>query len=72
MAAGNRTKGCWIQCTLCGEMYYIEQEVPIDKLYVASYCPKCDEYGLGLNCGSDESDVYAYMSENYDPRYYKY
>jgi hypothetical protein len=66
------TQGCWIQCQHCGHLHHIDQDVPIDKLYVACICPKCDEYGKGLNCGSDKSDVYKYMCENVDPRYYQY
>ena len=62
----------WIQCQHCGHIYCVKENVPIDKLYVACVCPKCDEYGKGLNCGSDESDVYKYMCENVDPRYYQY
>lgn len=69
---GARTKGVWIQCQHCGHIYHIDQDVPIDKLYVACVCPKCDEYGKGLNCGSDESDIYRYMNVNVDPRYYQY
>lgn len=69
---GGKEQGTWIQCAHCGEVYWTKEDVLIDRLYVTSYCPGCDEYGKGLNCGSDESDIYVYMNENYDPRYYTY
>ena len=69
---GGKEQGAWIQCAHCGEIYYIETPVPIDKLYVASYCPKCGEYGNGLNCGSDESEVYVYYNPLMDDRFYRY
>lgn len=65
-------QGTWIQCQFCGEIYHIEEKVPIDKLYVATVCPKCDEYGKGLNCGSSKEEIYTFMNENVDPRYYEY
>ena len=69
---GSRDKGCWIQCTNCGAIYWIEEEVSIDKLYVASYCPKCGEYGNGLNCGDKEEDIIIYADPVLDKRYYQY
>lgn len=71
MVTGNKEKGCWIQCTQCGEVYYIEREVPIDRLYVASYCPGCG-HTKGLNCGDKEEDVYTYYDPCLDGRYYTY
>ena len=71
MSAG-KEKGCWIQCQQCGHVFWLDQEVPIEKLYVASVCPGCGSYGNGLNCGDDGDDIYLYMSENVDPRYYQY
>lgn len=71
MSTGSKDKGCWIQCSQCGHIYWIEEDVPIDKLYVTSVCPRCDN-NVGLNCGDDENDIYVYMNENLDPRYYKY
>ena len=72
MVTGSKDKGCWIQCQQCGDIYWIEEEVPIDKLYVASVCPRCGDYGNGLNCGDNKDDLYLYMNENLDPRYYMY
>lgn len=66
-----KQRGAWIQCQDCGHVYYMEESVPIDKLYITSYCPRCDGT-KGLNCGSDASDVYLYMDITKDPRYYEY
>lgn len=67
-----RKRGTWIQCQNCGEIYHIKESVPIDKIYVACVCPRCDEYNKGLNCGSDRNDIYLYMNETFDPRQYNY
>lgn len=69
---GSKNKGCWIQCNQCGYVYWTEEEVPIDRLYVASFCPGCNEYGNGLNCGDSKDDLYLYADINRDPRYYQY
>jgi hypothetical protein len=66
------TKGTWIQCQDCGEIFFIKEIIPIDKLYITSFCPICDDYVKGLNCGYDKSDIYLYMNENVDPRFYQY
>lgn len=69
----NATKkhGCWIQCQHCGEIYHIDENIPIDKMYVTQPCPKCDARH-GLNCGSELDDLYLYANVNVDSRYYKY
>lgn len=67
----SKEKETWIQCTNCGKIYCIEKFVPIDKLYVASVCPRCG-CEKGLNCGDDEGDIYLYANINVDPRYYQY
>lgn len=64
-------KGCWVQCTLCGKIYHIEEAVPIDKLYVAAICPKCDNY-KAINCGEKEEDVVLYYDPYLDERYFEY
>ena len=69
---GVEQQGTWIQCQTCGKVYYIEEHVPIDELYTASICPRCGEYGYGLNCGSDQNEIYIYINENFDPRFYMY
>ena len=66
-----RKQECWIQCQECGHIYYIEKNVPVDELYVASVCPRC-ESEKGLNCGRSKDDVYLYANINVDPRYYQY
>ena len=70
MSAG-RDKGCWVQCTQCGHIYWTEEDVPIEKLYVASGCARCG-HGRGLNCGDKKEDVYSYYNPNLDERYYTY
>lgn len=64
--------GTYVQCRDCGHIYYIEENIPINKLYITSFCPKCDEYGRGLNCGNSKDDLYLYCDVNADPRYYEY
>lgn len=66
-----REQGCWIQCQQCGRIYHIKEDVPTDKLYVASACPRCDGE-LGLNCGSSKDDIWLYANVNVDPRFYQY
>ena len=65
-------RGAWIQCQTCGKLYYIDDNVPIDKLYVTSFCPRCDEYTKGLNCGESKDDVYLFYDCTKDERYYQY
>ena len=67
-----KEQGTWIQCQQCGEIYFIQESVPIDKLYVASFCPRCNEYTKGLNCGDSIEDIYLFANINVDPRYYQY
>ena len=61
----------YVQCQNCGHIYYIEQTVPIDKLYIASVCPECEEDVKVLNCGNKEEDLYFYYDPVLDERYYK-
>ena len=72
MVTAGKDRGCWIQCQVCGHIYWTEEDVLIDKLYITSDCPGCGEYGIGLNCGDDQDDIYEYMNLNFDPRYYTY
>lgn len=65
-------QGCWIQCQHCGRIYHIRDTVPIDKLYVTSFCPRCNDYTTGLNCGRNKDELYLYANVNVDPRYYEY
>ena len=66
-----KEKGAWIQCQECGHIYYIEENVKIDQLYITSYCPRCD--GIkGLNLGDNQDDLYMYTNVTMDPRYYEY
>ena len=71
MCLSEKQDGTYIQCTECGAIYWIDREVPIDRLYVDAYCGKC-ENERGLNLGSDEDCIYELMDINIDPRYYEY
>ena len=66
-----RREKTWIQCTECGEIYTIDRSVSIEKMYVASVCPRCGNK-RGLNCGHNKDDLYLFMNVNLDYRYYKY
>lgn len=66
-----REQGTWLQCTHCGHIYHIGARVPIDRLYVASACPRCDAE-VGLNCGDKREDVYLYYDPALDERFYNY
>jgi hypothetical protein len=69
MVAG--PKGTWVQCTLCGNIHFIEERVPIDKMYVTTVCPKCDNE-RAINCGNKKEDVILYCDPYLDERYYQY
>ena len=66
-----REQGTYIQCTNCGKIHFIHIDVPVDKLYVKSECPKCGNW-KGLNCGNSEDDVGLFYDAFLDERYYKY
>lgn len=61
----------YVQCQCCGRLYTVDNKIPITMSIVNSRCPKCGDY-VGLNCGSNEEDIYLYMNENLDWRYYNY
>lgn len=63
------TKGTWIQCQHCGEIYYIKESVPTDQLYIEVVCAKCG-CEQGLNCGDQREDVFLYYDPVFDARYY--
>ena len=59
----------WLQCQTCGELYRIDRKISVEKLYVASICPRCGGR-KGLNCGQSKECVYKFMNINIDPHYY--
>ena len=71
MYSSEKQDGTWIQCTVCGNIHWIDRKVPIDRLYVAAYCNKC-ENPKGLNLGDDVEHIYEFMDINMDPRSYEY
>ena len=64
-------KGTWVQCTLCGKIYFIEERVPIDKMYIVAECQKCGNF-KAINCGDKEEDIILYCDSYLDERYYEY
>ena len=70
--ATREKQGTWVQCTHCGEVYHISMKVPIDKLYVECYCPKCRADTKAINCGDNENDISVFYDPYLDERYYKY
>ena len=63
--------GSFVQCQYCGNIYYTEQEIPIDAFIINLKCPNCGDI-RALNCGKNREDIYLYMNEALDPRYYLY
>ena len=63
--------GSFVQCQYCGDIYYIDRDIPVDAFIVKSICPNCG-YKKALNCGKDREDIYLYMNESLDSRYYTY
>lgn len=66
-----KDQGTWIQCAHCGHIYYIEKSVPESKLYIQSECARCG-CNKGLNCGSNEDEIYDFYNPNLDERYFEY
>jgi ribosomal protein L33 len=65
-----KESGSYIQCCECGHIYWIDKEISIDKIYIKSYCSKCNKITKGLNCGEKEEDIYMYYDCVKDSRYY--
>lgn len=59
----------YLQCQTCGEIYKIPYQVADDRLYVEANCPNCGVV-TSLNLGSEKEDLYYYLNENFDCRYY--
>lgn len=66
-----REQKSWVQCQECGHVYQLQYQVPDDELFVYERCPVC-EIRFGLNLGTNEDDIYLYLNQNVDPRYYTY
>ena len=64
-----KKKCCHIQCQVCGTIYTVQRNIPFEEMCVKANCPNCGVV-TGLNLGYNENDVYVYMNENIDPRYY--
>lgn len=63
--------GSFVQCQYCGNIYYTEQEIPIDAFIIDDICPVCG-HTRALNCGKNKENVYLYINESLDPRQYLY
>ena len=61
----------WVQCTQCGRISYIDESVPIDKLYVKTTCEKCGN-AKAINCGSKKEDIVLYYDPYLDERWFRY
>lgn len=64
-----KKKCCHIQCQTCGIIYTVQRNISFEEMYVKANCPNCGIV-TGLNLGDNEDDVYVFMNENVDPRYY--
>lgn len=64
-----KKKCCHIQCQICGIIYTVQRNIPIEKMYVKVNCPNCGIV-TGLNLGDNEDDVYVYYDNTKDPRFY--
>lgn len=64
-----KNNGSFMQCQYCGNIYHVEQEIPIDAFIIDIVCPECG-HTRALNCGENKEDIYIYMNENFDPRCY--
>ena len=67
----NDKKRAYVQCRNCGKIYYIDEDIPLDRLIVHHICPKCG-YDRALNCGDCKENIYLYMDETLDTRFYLY
>lgn len=61
----------YLQCTNCGEVYDVYEDISIEDLYVQSYCPKCG-HTRALNIGNSEDEKYLFYDPCMDDRYYRY
>ena len=59
----------YIQCQVCGEVYQVNYNVPIDRSIINVNCPHCGSH-KGLNCGNSMDDLYLYVNSYLDKRYY--
>ena len=61
----------FLQCTDCGKIYDVYDDISIEALYVHSCCPRCGHI-RALNIGNSEDEKYLYYDVSLDERYYKY
>lgn len=69
MSSDGKKNITYIQCQTCGKIYKIPCTVQVDKLYVKANCPNCGVV-TGLNLGGEKEDLYYFLNENLDYRYY--
>lgn len=61
----------YLQCQ-CGKIIKVDWQVPLEALYVKSYCPRCNEVKNMINIGEDVWDKYWFGDIVADQRYYEY
>ena len=66
-----KKNGTYVQCRFCGTVHQLEYKVPSDVLIVKAECPICKRNSQ-LNCGDSVDDIYLYMDNVLDERYYQY
>lgn len=62
----------YLQCTQCGQIIQVNEEVSYKKIYVYSYCNCCEHTEKMLNLGENELDKYKYYDVALDERYFTY
>lgn len=68
---GKNQDGSYVQCLNCGRIHRMKEALSVEIFISKIKCPYCGG-NKGINCGTNIEDISLYMSENIDPRYYKY
>ena len=71
MNTDGKKKGNWLQCQECGTVYLFPHKIQVEEIFIKANCPMCG-MTTGLNLGDKEEDVYLYMNENLDNRFFNY
>ena len=68
---GRDQDGSYVQCLECGQVHRMKTKLSVEVFTTKIKCPYCN-FNKGINCGDNIEDIYLYISENIDPRYYTY